>query len=468
MTLRVIEQAYRSDTGRQRSANEDSLFVRSPLFAVADGMGGAQAGEVASKIAAESFEPAQIDEAIAPETFLREIVLGANHRIHDLSQRDSSRSGMGTTLTAALLRGDELSLAHVGDSRAYLYRNGELRLLTSDHSLVEELRRQGRLTAQQAEEHPQRSIITRALGPEPEVEVDTMTYKAKAGDVYILCSDGLTTMIKEPAIAAIAAEATGLDQLATELVRAANDAGGRDNITVVTFKVAEAGDSAEAEDATLIGPTAERAGLTGEAVREGADLQRASSATASGSRSSGSGSRAAAAPPSKRRRGSRSVKVLALVVVLAAIVAAGVIGSRQVYFLGTDDGGRLSLYRGLPYDLPLGLDLYAKQYSIPILATSVPTKRRESVTNHELRSKDDAVSLLDDLKTAAEQVATKTPAKTTKTPEGASQNQGGTTTSTSTTQSGTQQGSSKGSNGGGSNKKGSNKTNSGGNGSSKP
>src|SRR4029078_12523598 len=111
-------------------------------------------------------------------------------------------SGMGTTLTAAMVEGDEVSFAHVGDSRAYLWRDGELRLLTSDHSLVEELRRQGRLTSEQAEDHPQRSIITRALGPEEEVEVDTLTFSARPGDVFLLCSDGLTTMVKDDGIAA--------------------------------------------------------------------------------------------------------------------------------------------------------------------------------------------------------------------------------------------------------------------------
>ena len=203
--LRVAEHAHRTDTGRQRNANEDAYFARGPLFAVADGMGGAQAGEVASQLATESFEPVQRGEE-SPEAYLRAIARTANARIHRLAQADSSRSGMGTTLTAALVEDDEVSFAHVGDSRAYLFRDGELKLLTSDHSLVEELRRQGRLTDEQAEDHPQRSIITRALGPEREVEVDTMTYRARPGDVFLLCSDGLTTMIREDRIAATLAE----------------------------------------------------------------------------------------------------------------------------------------------------------------------------------------------------------------------------------------------------------------------
>src|SRR6476659_6763749 len=234
--LRIAEQAYRTDTGRQRNANEDSYFARAPLFAVADGMGGAQAGEVASRLAAESVEAVQRGEE-SPEAYLRAIARTANARIHRLAQDDSSRSGMGTTLTSALLEDDEVSCAHVGDSRAYLFRDDELKLLTSDHSLVEELRRQGRLTDEQAEDHPQRSIITRALGPEREVDVDTMTYRARPGDVYLLCSDGLTTMLREERIKEVLAAAGTLDEAVKQLVREANEAGGRDNITVVAVSI---------------------------------------------------------------------------------------------------------------------------------------------------------------------------------------------------------------------------------------
>src|SRR3954452_19485367 len=250
--LKVVEQTFRTDTGRQRDANEDSYFAESPVFAVADGMGGAQAGEVASRLAAESFDAIQRGTE-SPEAYLRAIAKTANARIHRLSEADSSRSGMGTTITAALLEGDEVGFAHVGDSRAYLYRDGELKLLTSDHSLVEELRRQGRLTDEQAEDHPQRSIITRALGPEPQVEVDTMTYRARPGDVYLICSDGLTTMIKEARIAEILGVPGTLEQAVDALIADANAAGGRDNITVVAFRLeeAEVAAAAKADGATL-------------------------------------------------------------------------------------------------------------------------------------------------------------------------------------------------------------------------
>jgi serine/threonine protein phosphatase PrpC len=389
--LRVAEAAYRSDPGRQRTANEDSFVARPPLFAVADGMGGAQAGEVASRIAAESFEPAQRGDEPA-EAWLRAITEAANDRIHNLSQEDSTVSGMGTTLTAALLEGDEVTLAHVGDSRAYLYRDGELKLLTSDHSLVEELRRQGRLTDEQAEDHPQRSIITRALGPESKVEVDTMTYSARPGDVYLLCSDGLTTMVREERIAEILGELPDLDAAATQLVREANEAGGRDNITVVAFRLSEAEEGAELEEATLIGPSAEEAGLTAASVGAAADTRESAPVGAPTPRRP-------TAPP--RRRGRTALKALAALLVVAGIGAAAVYGARQVYFLGTDEGGRVALYRGLPYDLPFGIELYSEVYSAPVTLASVPEDRRDSVTEHELRSRDDAESLLTDIEAAA-------------------------------------------------------------------
>src|SRR5215210_3041719 len=256
--LKVAEEAHKTDTGRQRQANEDSYFARAPVFAVADGMGGAQAGEVASRIAARAFERGRLTEEAPAEGQLEQIAQHANHEIHKLAQEDSSRAGMGTTLTAAMLRDDEVAFSHVGDSRAYVLRDGQLKRLTKDHSLVEELRRQGRLTEEQAEEHPQRSIITRALGPEPSVNVDTMTFPARGGDVFLLCSDGLTTMVSDEEIREILVGARGLRSAVNRLVDAANRGGGRDNITAVAFRLAEQGES-EDEGATLISRTAGQA-----------------------------------------------------------------------------------------------------------------------------------------------------------------------------------------------------------------
>ncbi len=387
MSLRVAEQAFRSDTGRQRTANEDSYFASAPLFAVADGMGGAQAGEVASRIAAESFEPAQRSDE-SPEAYLRAIALTANHRIHSLAEHDSSRSGMGTTLTAALVEGSSVSFAHVGDSRAYVLRDGELRLLTTDHSLVEELRRQGRLTPEQAEDHPQRSIITRALGPEAEVEVDTLSFSARPDDVFLICSDGLTTMIKDEQIAEILTSSETLGDAVSRLVREANEAGGRDNITVVAFRLEHTDEVVIEESPTLIGPSAEEAGLSGERIRAAASRRDAGEA-----------------PPPPPTRSRRLLKVGVALAVLAVLAVGAWFGARQVYFLGVDEGGRVALYRGLPYDLPLGLDLYDEVYSVALQADSVPEDQRENVTDHQLRSRDDAVSLIDSIETATAEAA---------------------------------------------------------------
>ena len=381
MALQIAEDSYKTDTGRQRTTNEDSYFARGPLYAVADGMGGAQAGEVASRIAAEAFEPAERG-AEAAEAFLRSVVQSANSQIHSLSQHDASRSGMGTTLTAALLEGEEIAIGHVGDSRAYRFREGELTLLTSDHSLVEELRRQGRLTEEQAEDHPQRSIITRALGPEAEVEVDMLTISARPDDVLLLCSDGLTTMVKEGGIAAALESSPDLDKAVAELVEAANQAGGRDNITVVAFRLEHTDAVAIGEGATLIGPSAAEAGLSGERIREAAARRERGEHDA--------------APP-KRRRLRTAARVGLGLLLVAAVVVGGVIGARQVYFLGVDEGGRVALYRGLPYELPLGIDLYSEVSSAPFQAASVPEERQDQVVDHTLRSRDDAESLIDSL-----------------------------------------------------------------------
>jgi protein phosphatase len=379
--LRVAEQGFRTDTGRQRNANEDSYFARAPIFVVADGMGGAQAGEVASAAATEAFERALPDGS--PERALTEVIQAANREIHEMAQRDPEVAGMGTTITAALVDSarDEVVVAHVGDSRAYRFRNGKLERLTRDHSLVEEMRRKGQLTDEQAEEHPQRSIITRALGPEPEVEVDVRTVPALPEDVFLLCSDGLTTMIGEASIAKLIAGATSLDAAVRALVDEANRAGGRDNITAVLFRVEDAAQPAPADDQpTLIGPSAEEEGFTAEEVR----------------RRAGAGRRDEARPS----RAGRAIKVLAGLALILAIGFGAWWANRQVWFLGTDDGGRVALYRGLPYELPLGLELYQQRYTTPIQTDSLPGRRREAVTGHELRSRDDAISLIEDIERA--------------------------------------------------------------------
>jgi serine/threonine protein phosphatase PrpC len=387
MTLRIEDQATRTDKGRQRNANEDSLFTRPPLFVVADGMGGAQAGEVASKTAAESFDR-ELPQA-PPERLLRETIEAANRTIHQRARNDPDLAGMGTTITAAIVdpEAEEVAIGHVGDSRAYRLRGGKLERLTRDHSLVEEMRRKGQLTDAQAADHPQRSIITRALGPEPEVEVDLQTVPAQAGDVFLICSDGLTTMLGDEQIAQLLARATSMQSAVRALIDEANRAGGRDNITVVAFRVEDAAAPQRApEGATLVGSSAEDAGLTATEVR-----RRAAAEAARKRREE------LAAGRSGSRRLRTAAKLLAAVAVIAAIAFGAWYGNRQVWFLGTDDDGRVALYRGLPYELPLGVQLYSERYASPIQTASLPPRRRDAVTGHDLRSREDAVSLVEDI-----------------------------------------------------------------------
>jgi serine/threonine protein phosphatase PrpC len=385
--LRISDQAFRTDTGRQRSENEDSLFVRAPIFVVADGMGGAQAGEVASKAAAEAFDRDLPDAPPGP--VLRETIEAANREIHQLARADPSRAGMGTTITAAIVDAgsEEVGIGHVGDSRAYRLRDGRLEQLTRDHSLVEEMRRKGQITDAQAEDHPQRSIITRALGPEPDVEVDVQTVPAAPGDVFLLCSDGLTTMVGEERIAAVLTGAASLRDAVRQLVEEANRAGGRDNITALAFGLEDAAAPLRdvAGDATLVGAAAREEGLSATEVR-----RRAAGAAARERREQLAARR--------QRRGLRTAaKLVVVVVVLAAIAFGAWYGNRQAWFLGTDEAGRVALYRGLPYELPFGIELYSERYSSPIQTESLPNRRRESVTGHDVRSRSDAVSLIEDI-----------------------------------------------------------------------
>jgi protein phosphatase len=237
--MKLGRHAAITDTGRRRLGNEDAYVVKPPFFAIADGMGGARAGEVAARLAAAALEEARA-EMRSPDEVVA-LIDEANRRIWERSLRDPETTGMGTTVTSALVDGAAATVAigHVGDSRAYLVRDRALEQLTTDHSLVVELVESGILTPEEAERHPQRSAITRAVGTEPTVQVDAFTVDAETGDLYLICSDGLTDMLSADELEEILAKTGDPARAAQELVAAANARGGEDNITVVLFEMTD-------------------------------------------------------------------------------------------------------------------------------------------------------------------------------------------------------------------------------------
>ena len=405
--LRVADQYAGTDTGRQRRANEDSLLARSPLFVVADGMGGAQAGEVASRIAVESFDEG-LPSSEHAELQLAEIARGANVRIHERSHERAEQAGMGTTLTAVYVGEDEVAIAHVGDSRAYCLRDGELLRLTDDHSLVDELIRQGRLTPEEAVEHPQRSVITRALGPESAVEVDTRSFRARPGDVYLLCSDGLTTMLSEERILALLLSSPRLHDAGEALISAANEAGGRDNITVVLIRLEEVRAGAAADTAHVGPSVAEEATMTG--LEPVAPVERAARVRTPRRAGAGSARDGAAAPADRaaaraerrrekprlraRVRVRRAGTIVATLIVLGLLASGAYVALQSVYFIGTNGRGLVTVFSGVPYSLPLGVNLYSTDYVSGVAAATLTPARRSTLLDHSLRSEANAASLI--------------------------------------------------------------------------
>jgi protein phosphatase len=406
--LRAADTVLRTDTGRARQGNEDSSYARAPVFVVADGMGGAQAGEVASRLAIEAFEEG-LPRAGTPEERLSVVVQRANRAIYDRANAEARYDGMGTTVTAAYLDDDHVVIAHVGDSRAYRLRGGELTRLTEDHSLVAELLRGGKLTEEEAAEHPQRSIITRVLGVEPIVEVDTFTYAVRPGDVILLCSDGLTSMISERQVAEIILAAPNLERAAQRLIDEANAAGGRDNITVLLFRVEEVGESV-ADQPTVVGePVSAATGFPASGLPQ-PPPRDVPAGNPSDPRSAGPQVRV----PLARRQGwlrvsdrrherpfdrtGKAVSALvAVLVVLFLFGGAGYLATRELYFLGTDRQGTVVVYRGLPYRLPLGIALYETFYVSGVPAQALPADRRGALLSHQLKSQNAAIRLINDL-----------------------------------------------------------------------
>jgi PPM family protein phosphatase len=341
-----VTAAAASDIGRVRDGNEDSYINEAPLFAVADGMGGHRGGDVASRLALETLE---VVFKHGRGTLVQQ-VLDANRAVFERSSRDPAVAGMGTTLTAVVAEAGRLRLAHVGDSRAYLLRAGDLRLLTEDHTLVHRMVASGEISAQEAEVHPHRSVLTRSLGTARDLQVDEVIIDAEDGDRILLCTDGLTGMVGDDHIRAILSEEREPRDAVRRLVRAANAGGGLDNITVVVLDISlDAGD----RDATAA-PTARGTA---------ADLAHAPSDGRSGG--------APAAGRASRRRGLRRIALWTIAAALVVIV--GVFGLRfyldQQWYVG-EASGRVAVFRGVPSEV-LGFRLHRAVVLTPLRSAEV-------------------------------------------------------------------------------------------------
>lgn len=347
-----------SDRGRMRESNEDSFLASASLAAVADGMGGHLAGEVASAAATEQLRTLE-DGALwrgdlEAGDALKSAVLEANRRIREMAAGDKSLEGMGTTVTALLSDGDVVHLAHVGDSRAYLLRKGELSQLTEDHTLVQELVKQGKLRPEDAKHHPQGSIITRALGVEPDVQIDTATFKIVPGDRLLLCTDGLTGVVDQATIRNVLLRTRDPQQASERLVALANEHGGPDNITVV---VLDAGPQA---DTAAIDPTGDLAADGATAPGRGRGVDRGPAPdevtgrqdrVVGGPRRVGPGT---GAGRGRRPAGLRLVRRVLGTLVVLVLLSAGILAGRNLvysrYWVGFD-GDQVAVFRGVPGDV---------------------------------------------------------------------------------------------------------------------
>jgi PPM family protein phosphatase len=404
--MRIVQSAGVTDAGRKRRRNEDSFVREPPLFAVADGMGGAQAGEVASRLAAAAFRDFHDADELEPEERVGAIIQEANRRIYERARADAEASGMGTTITAALVVDELIAVGHVGDSRAYRIRDGKIDQLTDDHSLVADLVRSGRITAEEADTHPQRSVITRALGTDPEVDVDTFTVDAQPGDLFLLCSDGLTTMVGDEDVVSIVGRSDSLEAAAKSLVKAANRAGGEDNVTVVMFSVAS--DASELED-TAVAPVDTHGetdledtltGLDATALRTAAPaavLEREEVATPESWGPAIDDEKPTSEPDRKRRRPRwrrRLVWSLLGLAFVLAVIAAAFWALSRANFIGADEDGNVVVYQGVPWGLGGGIDLYRARYVSRLRAVQLTSAERATLFDHHLISYDQAKARL--------------------------------------------------------------------------
>jgi PPM family protein phosphatase len=439
--VRVAEFATATHAGRVRRKNEDAYFAEAPLFAVADGMGGALAGELASRISVQTLS--ELVQEGSDEERLAETIRLANRRVAERATSDPRASGLGSTVTAALVGRGVVTFAHVGDSRAYLWRGGVLTRLSDDHSLVAEWVRTGALAPEDAAQHPQRSVITRALGADWQIDVDVWTTPARTGDVILLCTDGLSGFVDDAAVARTLEEHESLDGAVRALIDAANAAGGEDNITAVALRLeAEEGEPEAGEETGEVvddRPTGTLEAVIPEPIVTDTPAEPAPEATPeAAAEPPGAAAVALAVPPAEavaapveapaerlvpaplpahgetlltvpalvtgfgsgspvRRRGrARRLGVFAAVVALMLCVLwAALIGLRWSHFVGVDPAtGKVAVYQGVPYDLGGGVKLFSLVHRSRIPAATLPASRRRHLFDHSLRSSESARSLV--------------------------------------------------------------------------
>lgn len=398
-----LEHFGTTHAGKVRQNNEDSLLVGEgrdrSLFAVADGIGGFEAGEVASSITVEVLREME------PGDTFEEAVREANRRILDSARRDEKRSGMGTTVVAVRFSGTQddpqAEVAHVGDSRAYLLRGGELRPITEDHSLVAELVRSGDLTRAQAAEHPQRNLITRALGADEEVKVDTTTLPVQEGDRFVLCSDGLSDMVQEDALAVLLEEYPGNPETtATRLVDAALDGGGVDNITVVVIDVKNRQEEEPQRGRRDAASTGAATATAAPPASPPAAPATAEPAPVQGRRPDRTGGARSKSPRRPRRRSrsvGRVVRGIAVLLVVAVAAMPVYLWGASQYYLGFE-GDEVVIYNGLPEEYTLGLTLNRPVERTGLRRDEIQGPYRERIESHELRTREEAESIVRDLR----------------------------------------------------------------------
>jgi protein phosphatase len=380
VTSRLGQTATLTDTGRRRRHNEDAFVAEPPLFAVADGMGGAQAGELASSLAAAALKDSQ-EPGGGGEERVDELIQQANRRVYERQSQDAAASGMGTTMTVALVEDGRVAFGHVGDSRAYLIRGGGLEQLTEDHSLVAELVRSGKLSPEEAEGHPQRSVITRALGTDPDVDVDTFSVETKPGDLFLICSDGLTSMVDDETILAeVARNRDDLKGAAKALVRAANKGGGEDNITVVFFEI---GGDEDLENTVALPPPEVDAATEADAEDTLDELDKVPAIQTA----DGDGRRREPRGPGRR------LLVAALTLTLLVGASGFVVwGLWRSHFVGSEANGHVAVYQGVPWNIVGNMHLYRATYVSPLLAAQLSQAERRKLFDHSLRSEGSALA----------------------------------------------------------------------------